>query len=722
MTSSGKTDTKLLVLTSLLTAGVFLLDLKLPLGVAGGVPFVIVVLLTWLSPNLAFTVTTAFVCSILIAIGLFASPAGSAPLWVVLINRFFALLALWSTAILILERKRADQANQKRRELEQKYLDIAGVMFLVLNTVGEVTLINRKGYSILGYSEGELQHKNWFETCIPPPIRNNMKKVFAQVMTRRGDLVEYYDNPVLTKSGEEKILSWHNTVLRDHVGNVIGTLSSGLDITDRTKATESLRASEERFRSLIRSMDDFIFTIDKEQHFTGVFGSWALRNGFMPDDFLGKTAQEIMSPETAALHEKANKKALRGEHVRFEWSAETGIGEERFFQTSLSPLRNSDNVVTGAVGVGRDITESKRALRAIEENEARMRAILETAVDAIITADEKGLIESFNPAAEKIFGYRAEEIIGKKIGLLMPSPYQEEHSAYIDSYLKTGKKQIIGIGREIVGRRKNGEVFPIRLAVSEVVLGERRFFTGLIRDITEQTELQQKILQSERLAVIGKMSAKVAHEIRNPLSSISLNAEMLEDEIKKYDAQGTDEAHVLLKSIIQEIDRVTALTDEYLQFSRMPESRPVRGDLEELVQEISEFVAEELKHKKIAFEFVPAASPVEVRYDRTQFRRVLLNLVRNAIEAMPKGGKLKIGLEKTNSHGILHIQDTGVGIPEDMLNDIFNPFFTTKMFGTGLGLAITQQVVNEHGGRIFCASSSDAGATFTIELPLDTKE
>ncbi len=361
-------------------------------------------------------------------------------------------------------------------------------------------------------------------------------------------------------------------------------------------------------------------------------------------------------------------------------------------------------------------TNSEEALR---ESEARLRGILETAVDGIITINEAGMVESLNPAAERIFNYAAKEVIGKNIAMLMPTPYHEAHDDYIANYLSTGIKKIIGIGREVLGLRKDGDTFPMHLSVSEVRLGARRLFTGLVRDLSEQKRLEKQVLQVERLATIGKMAAKVAHEIRNPLSSISLNAELLQDELHNYAAVDTAEAQALLKAMIAEIDRVTVLTEEYLQFSRLPESQPVRDDLNRVVKETVEFFRPQARQKKIVLECRISARLWPVRFDPVQIRRALLNMMRNAVEAMPKGGTLKIATEQTEREAVLHIADGGVGIAPEELEKIFDPFFTTKDFGTGLGLAVVQQIIGEHRGRIACQSKLGQGTAFSIFLPLD---
>jgi two-component system sensor kinase FixL len=481
------------------------------------------------------------------------------------------------------------------KDITKQYFDIVDRCIVALDKQGYITLINRKGCELLGYTESELIGRNWFETCLPEQSRQTTYQVFKLLMSDQLNGSEYYENDIVTSKGEYRHLTWHNAVLRDEAGEASGTISSGIDLVSRDKSEQALHASE-----------------------------------------------------------------------------------------------------------------------------ARIRAIVETAIDGIVTIDDRGMIRSINTAVERLFGYAEEELIGSNVSILMPSPHHEEHDKYLDRYLSTGQKRIIGVGREVNAIRKDRTIFPIRLSVSEFRVGVRRMFTGIIHDLTEQKDLQDQIIRAERLAVIGKMAAKVAHEVRNPLSSISLNAELLEDEIDALQGDNR-EAKSLIQSMIGEIDRVALLTDEYLQFSRLPESEPVERTYREVVEEIQQLLASEFQQKGIHFEFHELGDPFHVRLDRTQFRRVLLNIVRNAIESMPKGGNLHISTIKEASCGVINIRDTGFGIPEDMVPNIFDPFFTTKDFGTGLGLAITHQIVLEHAGHISCESTVNEGTNFRIELPLDDK-
>ncbi len=443
--------------------------------------------------------------------------------------------------------------------------------------------------------------------------------------------------------------------------------------------------------------------------------------GYKPSDLIGNKRvayNDLIHPDDQPLVREPVQKALEArEPFRVVYRIQTAAGEEKWVWEQGQGVFSKNGELIALEGFITNITERSKAEEALKESEARIRAILETAVDGIVTLNERGIIESVNAAVEKLFGYTENEVIGKNISILMPSPYREEHDTYLANYLKTGEKKIIGIGREVVAQRKDGTTFPIRLSVSEFFLSGKKMFTGIVHDISEEKALQQQILHSERLAIIGKMAAKVAHEVRNPLSSISLNAEMLDEEIQ--DQNSNKEAKSLLKAMIREIDRVTLLTDEYLQFSRLPESLPIKANLNLLIKEMLELLAEELKQKNIKLTSKGLSKEFQVRFDRAQLRRVFLNIIRNAIESMPDPGTLNIWTEQNRETAIIGIQDSGHGIPEDKVHEIFNPFFTTKDFGTGLGLAISQQIIHEHKGKIYCESKIGQGTTFRIELPLN---
>ncbi len=611
------------------------------------------------------------------------------------------------------------------RKIETDFRESEAIIRSILETTGNVILFlapdntilefNRAGESLCDCRRLDVTGQNFVEWFVPEDQRERFVAEMKSVMAGNSSI--NFESAVISSRGIRHSMLWNANRFYDKNGQPKGTIVIGQDITERKNAEEELRHSEERFRLLISSVNDFVFTMNRDLQYTGIYGGLHKDRKFNFDRYIGKTPDEIFGKKAGKIHLDATQKALKGETVQFEWMFCTESKRKFYFNTVLSPLKDYDDNIVGVVGIRRDITESKTAEKALQESETQLRSIVETAVDAIVTINELGIIESTNSAVEKMFGFSSRELHGKSINLLMPLPYSDEHDNFINQYLKSGNKKIIGIGREVLAQRKDGTSFPISLSVSEFFLGEKRMFTGIIHDISEQKSLQQKILQSERLAIIGKMAAKVAHEVRNPLSSISLNAELLGDEINGQGSINRVEANALLTSMIREIDRVTSLTDEYLQFSRLPEAQPEPGSVCDLIQELLESVEIEAVQRKIKLNYNRLKLDCTIRFDKAQIRRVLLNLFRNAFEAMPKGGVLNISTERNQDNLVITVQDNGIGIPEDMVGNIFNPFFTTKDFGTGLGLAISQQIILEHNGKITCKSDHGTGTVFRIELP-----
>lgn len=260
-----------------------------------------------------------------------------------------------------------------------------------------------------------------------------------------------------------------------------------------------------------------------------------------------------------------------------------------------------------------------------------------------------------------------------------------------------------------------GDLTPRRVMATNDEIGElATTFEGMVAAIKRA---RSELVQAERLATIGKMAAHITHEIRNPLSSIGLNVELLEEEVAK--AGGDKEAAQLLAAIKGEVDRLSRIAEQYLSVARRPRPRLVSERVEDLVRELVAFVRPELDRAKVAIEVFAADDLPEVELDESQLRQALLNLIRNAREAMPKGGRVDIGVQRAPGSGGVEItvDDTGTGIPEDVRGAIFDPFFTTKQRGTGLGLAVTREIIEAHGGSIACEPRDGGGTRFRIALP-----
>ncbi|MXZ09342.1 MAG: PAS domain S-box protein [Gemmatimonadetes bacterium] len=364
-----------------------------------------------------------------------------------------------------------------------------------------------------------------------------------------------------------------------------------------------------------------------------------------------------------------------------------------------------------------------QTLTALEEAASHYKAILETTVDAIITIDSQGIVQTFNSAAEKIFGYQAEEVIGNNVKMLMPAPYRSEHDSYIGRYLKTGVPKIIGIGRQVTGLRKDGTEFPMDLAVSEVPLKDKRLFAGIIRDMTERILLEEQLVQSTKLAAVGRLISGIAHEVNNPVSIIKLHITSV---MQNIESQKLPEDLIeTLKVIQRQNNKVGQIISGLQAFSRQGSFSPEWIDVNQTVHTALRLVENTLQNQDIVYQVELEDSLPKVFLDPIRIEQVLLNLFNNAIEAMPGGGILTISTtletDQTDEDWVVvRIRDTGTGIEEEHLSHLFDPFFTTKEVGegTGLGLSVSYGLIQEHGGRIEVSSQPGKGSEFQIYLPV----
>jgi two-component system sensor kinase FixL len=364
--------------------------------------------------------------------------------------------------------------------------------------------------------------------------------------------------------------------------------------------------------------------------------------------------------------------------------------------------------------------------------EAHLQSILDTVPDAMIVIDERGVIQSFSSAAERLFGYAPGEVLGTNVKRLMPSPYREAHDAYIGRYLQTGERRIIGIGRVVVGERKDGSTFPMELAVGEMRSSNQRFFTGFIRDLTErqQTEARLQELQSElvhisRLTAMGEMASTLAHELNQPLSAIANylkgSRRLLED---KSDEQSTMLRDAVDKAADQAI-RAGQIIHRLRDFVARGESERRVESVKKLVEEASALALVGAKDLGVRVRFLFDPTVDLVLADRVQIQQVLLNLMRNAVEAMEGCAKREL-LVSTAPAGegmiAISVADTGVGIAPEIASQLFHPFATTKRHGMGVGLSISRTIVEGHGGQINCEPNPAGGTIFRLTLRAVTDE
>lgn len=351
-----------------------------------------------------------------------------------------------------------------------------------------------------------------------------------------------------------------------------------------------------------------------------------------------------------------------------------------------------------------------------------LKAILGSTIDAIITIDESCAIQAVNEAAQEMFGYGQDELLGRNVSVLMPNPFRSEHDGYVRDYVLTGQAKIIGYGRRVMGRRKDGTTFPAQLAVGETQMNGRRFFTGILRDVTEQRDLEAKLAVAERLAAIGELAAGVAHEVNNPVNTMINCAQLIKD---------GDRDETLCDHIISEGERVSQIVRSLLSFARNRQDSPSATRVEEVVDHTVGLVNTSFRNQGVNIMVVDAEALPVVRARAGQLQQVFLNLLINAKDALigtrsRKGGErtIRVSMQLTSQGGRdfvrTNVHDNGPGIPPEHFERIFDTFFTTKKSrgGTGLGLSIARGIVEDHGGRIEVRSEVGNFTEFRVWLPI----
>jgi two-component system sensor kinase FixL len=364
--------------------------------------------------------------------------------------------------------------------------------------------------------------------------------------------------------------------------------------------------------------------------------------------------------------------------------------------------------------------------------EAHLQSILDTVPSAMIVIDDRGIMRSFSTAAERLFGYRPDEAIGKNVKILMPAPYQENHDGYLERYKTTGEKRIIGIGRLVVGERKDGSTFPMELSVGEMKSGSQRFFTGFVRDLTERQQTQRRLqeLQSElvhisRLTAMGEMASTLAHELNQPLSAISNyikgSRRLLEPNTDEQSIQIRDAMQAAADQAVRAGQIIRRLRD----FVSRGESERTIESVAKLIEEASALALVGIKEQNIRVRYQIDAAVDFVMADKVQVQQVLLNLIRNSVEAMADSSQRDLLIATAPAEGgmvEISVSDTGAGISPEISQQLFQPFVTTKRQGMGVGLSISRTIIEAHGGKIWVESNVGGGTTFHFTLRAVTSE
>ncbi len=645
------------------------------------------------------------------------------------------------SAVDITERKRADIANQYSAAIVQSSDD--AIMSKDTNSI--VTGWNPASERIFGYTAAEMIGSSILKLFPPDRVEEEkflMDKVF------HGESIKHFEAVRVRKDGALIDVSVSVSPIRDSTGKVIGASKIARDITDAKKHEKELKRSEATVRAIVETAATSIITIDSKGIIISVNPAVERLFHYKPEEIIGLNIKILMPEPYHSEHDNyilhymaGGKPQIIGE------SGRDVIGLRKGGSIFPISLAISEIKVEGErqfVGILTDMTNQKmneerllnyslhlEELVAIQT--AEVRAIVQTAINGIVTISAEGLIDEFNPAAELIFGYRKDEVIGKNVKILMPEPYHSEHDDYLDNFITTGIKKIIGIGREVTGQRKNGNQFPMYLAVGHTVLsGDKHIFVGFLSDITEQKLNEKRLAEARDAAEAGArikaaFIANMSHEIRTPMNAI-----LGFSEVVLQDPNLNSNSLKNVRIIFSAAKSLLGIINDVLDVSKMESGKftleSVCFNLYNVLNDSIHTIESNAAEKDLILNFdYDSTLPIRFMGDPTRLRQVILNLVSNSIK-FTKEGSVKLIVKVGEKANMLHfsIVDTGIGMTEDQVTTVFEAFSqadasTTRRFGgTGLGTSISKQIVELMDGKIWVESVFGEGTTFhfTAHLPV----
>ena len=606
-------------------------------------------------------------------------------------------------------------------ERAQLYLSMAGVMMLALDRRGRISMINLRGCEILGGRADEIQGLNWFDHFIPETRRERIREVFQNIILERQKCSEYQEGPILTLKGEERIIAWHNALIRDESGLIIGTLSSGEDVTE-------IRQVEEDRVILGRLLDASPASItvhDFNNNFLYANAHTLKIHGMTRTEFLQKGLRGIDDPESFALIQERYDRIRREGHAEFEVThiRVDGTPIPMMVNARLASWKGQEVVLSVAM----DLTELRENEAALLESKQLHQAFINANRDLIFVKDEQFRYIVANDALVEFFGRSREELRScTDFDLMAPADAQACRKSD-NRALAAGATVIV---EEAIGNRLfESTKFPLNLK------GGRKGIGGIIRDITkrrnseeEKKRLREQMIQAQKMESVGRLAGGVAHDFNNILSVIMGHAEMAMEKVDPLDP-----LHADLGEIRRAARRSADLTRQLLAFARRQTIMPRVLDLNETVAGMLKMMAR-LIGENIDLVWHPGEGIWPVRIDPAQVDQILANLCVNSRDAMPDGGRILINTEnlKVDNENLnrragflpgeyvqLTISDDGCGMDRKTLEKVFEPFFTTKGVGegTGLGLSTVYGIVKQNGGFIHAYSEPGHGTTFSIYLP-----
>ncbi len=674
----------------------------------------------------------------------------------------------------ISDRRAAEDALRESEERFRRLYDEAPVGYHEVDVEGRIVNINHTECELLGFPREEIVGRPVFD-FIAPEIRELARQGFPDKIAGRKPL-QTIERTIVTRQGRRIDVEIEERYKRDEHGQIVGLLSTIQDVTDRKRAETALQTSERRARALFEGIDDAVFVHALDGRILDANPAATRLLGYSHDELLTLKTSDIDDPSFAAGFEDRLATQMATGHLSCEGRHRNKNGRVIPVEINTSAIQLDEQ--KAVLAVIRDISErmaleetrrafaDAQAMNALEIaaknaelllSEARYRQLTEGCLDGVVVADQSGRITLYNPAAERMFGYPASEVIGRQIGTLFPGTFSHGYGRSFLEDVTDREPALVGKTVELIGRRKGGEDFPLELSLSAVDSGGELQFIGSVRDQTERQRMRAVLARTEKLASIGLLGAGVAHEINNPLAYIGNNIAVLERDIASvlqlahiYEsalpaleasspgtlekarelAEEFDWPYVrenlprMLMRTREGVQRVANIVSNLRGFARTgpPKMETVR--VPDLLEGALEMVRGRLRRSRI--EIITEHGEVPpLTCVPAQISQVILNLLINATQAVEaahphEGGEIRFASSVVGSSVALSISDNGCGIEPDSFHRLFDPFFTTKSVGegTGLGLSICHGIVTGHGGRIEVESQPEVGTTFRVLLPL----
>ncbi len=640
----------------------------------------------------------------------------------------------------VTKRKKAEQALRESEEKYRTILETMGEGIFETDLRGNYTFVNDAACRLVGYERDEMIGNN-FRMCHSPGTMLYLKEAYTR-MYKTGKSEILMDYEAIRKDGSVRIHQANTALIRDHAGDIIGSRALVRDVTERKKAEESLRKSEEKYRTILETMEEAYVEIDLKGRYTFVNDAACRLVGRGRDEFIGIQFRDIFAPRVAHYLQEVYGRILNTGNPEFLIDHEMihKDGSVRNLEANVALIRDASGKSIGFRTLARDITQRKQAEEALKKSEERYRSILETMDEMYTENDLKGKYTFVNDAAWRLMGYNSpDELMERKFHLRHPPETIKRLFEVYSRVYKTGKPEFIS---EYEVFRKDGS---IRINEASVALmkdasGEPVGFRTLARDVTERKKteeekarIEEQLAQAQKMESVGRLAGGVAHDFNNMLTVILGYAELIKSRLPRGDPMLAD-----MLEIEKAAGRSRDLTHQLLAFSRKEIIEPRSIDLNGLIKGAQKMLAR-LIEEDIDLRFYPGTDLWKIRIDPSQMEHLLINLAANARDAISDRGKLTIETENVHLNEayckmhpefapgyyvLLGVSDDGIGMDKETMKHLFEPFFTTKETGrgTGLGLATAYGIVKQNDGFINVYSEPGRGTTFKIYIPKSMEE